>query len=145
MKRIAILNLLVIVVLGGCRKSNVRADEEVFTGVFKAEQVKEGGTIVYTLGATNNIIPGYSKFRLAFLPNAKSVRITEYTGETFEGKWNYSASNSLLTLNQLNPAPYAGNFVFKVEEMKAGRLILLNTAPNPKTGETINRYVLIPE
>lgn len=115
---------------------------------FKAQEVKEGTVVVFQLGGSGNIIPGYANYRLRFSKNTlggNEVKLTEYSGETFEGTWVYDAAGSKLTLTNLSPRPAAGDMVFDVEKLEANSLVLLNTAPNPKTGETINRYMLIPE
>ncbi|MCE6992970.1 hypothetical protein [Dyadobacter sp. CY323] len=144
-------HLFLLIILGSvfsCRTRNVEpADEALFTGTFKASEVKEGNVLVYREGATNNIIPGYASYRIALLNEngERKVVLTEFTGERFEGIWTYSSPDQLLTLGALSPQPASITFVYKVESLTQSSLILVNTVPNPKTGQTINRLVLVPE
>jgi hypothetical protein len=120
---------------------------DLFSGTFKAKEVKEGNTVVYRNEGTTNIIPGYSKYRIAFIAGTgkRTVRITEYNGEVFEGIWTYKDSDQSMTFSSLSPRPQVGNLVFQVTTAEIGLLVLNNTIANPKTGDTMNQYTLIPE
>lgn len=142
------ISVLCIVQSQSCRRKSVEVKSVGFlVGTFKAQEVKEGNTIVYRLGASNNIIPGYANYRITFLSTTgkRSARIVEYNGGVFEGIWNYSESDNSLTFSALSPRPETGNLVFQVDKLERNSLILSNTTPNPKTGNTINQYTLIPE
>ena len=88
-----------------------------FKGIFKAKEVKEGTVVVYREGSSNNIIPAYVKYRIAFSTDAsgkRSVKITEYTGEVFSGIWTYDDTESTLVFSSLSPRPASGDFKFDV-------------------------------
>lgn len=123
------------------------SNEDLFSGIYKAKEVKEGNTVVFRNEGTTNIIPGYANYRIAFSESTgrKIVRITEYTGNLFEGVFSYNDSGKLLTFSNLQPAPQVGNYVFQVTKAEKGELILNSTVANPKTGNTLNQYTLIPE
>ncbi len=120
----------------------------LLAGSYKAKEVKEANVVVYADNATTNVIPGYAKYRLHFSSPSQgvnTVKLVESSGETFEGKWLYDATKSTLTLSNLSPRPAVGDLVFTVERFETDLLILRNTTPNLKTGETINQYTLTRE
>ena len=143
-------SFLVVALLccGSCRKTvDEVSKQSFFKGVFKAKEVKEGNTVVYRDGSTNNIIAGYANYRIVFsVTNAtQNVKIIEYNGDTFNGVWSYNEATFTLTFSQLTPRPASGSYIFNVQSASADGLVLVNVTPNLKTGETINTYTLIPE
>ena len=62
--------------------------------VWKAQTVKENGTLVYTEGNVNNMRPGYSMFRLD-LTSADKVTFMDLDGRKLTGKWSLSTDNNL--------------------------------------------------
>lgn len=141
--------ILLLVIAQACGKRNVSPTKNsFFNGTFKAKEVKEGNTIVYKEGTTNNIIPGYKNYRITFsvlTSGRRNVKLTEYSGEVFEGTWNYDEATNILSFTNLLPRPAAGTFAFVVDTAEEGLIVLTNSSPNPKTGDTINQYTLIPE
>jgi hypothetical protein len=153
---------ILITSLGSCecfRKKNITPNKTAETTdllkgkTFKAFQIKEGSTIVYKDGATNNIIPGYSQFRLTLDIDSRPVQIVklvEFTGEKFNGHWElaeYGTGKQMLKLTELTPQPTNtnGTIEFEVKEITATKLLLNSLKDNLKTGGTINEYHLIPE
>lgn len=153
---------ILVTSLGSCecfRKKNIKPSKiventDLLKGkTFKAYQVKEGNVIVYKDGATNNIIPGYSQFRLTLDIDSRPVQIVqliEFTGERFNGRWELTGEETgkqILKLTALTPRPTNTNGVidFEVKEITAAKLLLNSLKDNPKTGGTINEYLLIPE
>ena len=145
------IGLIILVTTHSCKRTTEPAiagtNADLFSGTYKAKEVKEGNTVVFRNDGTTNIIPGYSRYRIAFSESAgkKIGRITEYTGEAFEGVYSYDDFGKLLTFSNLIPSPQAGNYVFQVTKAEKGELVLNNTMANPKTGNTMNQYTLIPE
>ena len=142
--------IFILAIIGqSCKKSTVNSAKiSLFNGTFKAKEVKEGTAVVFRQDATNNIIPGYSKYRITFTvlsTGRRNVKIIEYSGEVFEGTWGFDEATNILTFSNLSPKPAAGNLVFNVTTIEQGLLVLVNNTPNPKTGNTLNQYTLIPE
>lgn len=153
---------ILVTSLGSCecfRKKNIKPSKiventDLLKGkTFKAYQVKEGSMIVYKDGATNNIIPGYSQFRLKLEIDDRPVKVailTEFTGETFNGRWDLTEDDTgkqTLKLIALIPQPTNtnGTIEFEVKMITSKELQLNSLKDNPKTGGTINEYLLIPE
>lgn len=114
------------------------------TRTWKASEVKEGNVIVYRDGASNNIYPGYRQFRMSFQDN--KVSYTEFTSETFSGNWALTNNNQTLTFTNIQPEPYGtgGVIDFTLIRWSTNQLVLRRNTPNPKTGDKINEYTLVP-
>jgi hypothetical protein len=141
----------------GCRNKNIVNPDKTLETIdllkgktFKAIQIKEASTIVYKDGATNNIIPGYSKFRLTFDIDSRPVKIVklvEFAGEEFNGRWELTddgTGKQILKLTALTPKPTNtdGIIEFEVKGITAETLLMNSLKDNPKTGGTINEYNL---
>lgn len=121
-----------------------------FNGEFKAIRVNENTELVYQENASNNIIPGYEQYRLEFSGSLNSnpvIKLKEYTGESFIGKWEilrFSGSRYKLIFIDLNPQPTntEGQMEFEIESATKDGLELENLRSNPKTGNTLNKYIL---
>jgi len=113
--------------------------------IWKAQEVKEGATVVYRAGSAGNVYPGYSNYRMKF--GVASIEFTELSGEKFAGTWVLTDDNSKLTFNGLMPIPYGtgGTIEFTLVRWEANKLVLRRETPNHKTGGTLNEYTLIPE
>jgi hypothetical protein len=146
-----------LVSCSGCRDKNlVNPDKSLETvdllkgKTFKAIQIKEGSTIVYKDNATNNIIPGYSRFRLTLDIDSRPVKIAkliEYSGEEFNGRWEVvddGSGKQILRLVALNPVPTntGGTIEYEIKGNTAETLLMNSLKANPKTGDTINEYNL---
>ncbi|MBN8823768.1 MULTISPECIES: hypothetical protein [unclassified Spirosoma] len=112
---------------------------------WKASEVKEGTVIVYREGSLSNIYPGYSQFQMAFQQN--SVTYTEFTGDTFTGTWELTNNNQNLTFRGLTPEPYGteGLIEFTLLKWSTNQLVIRRNTLNPKTGDQVNEYTLIPK
>lgn len=129
-----------------CKSSGLDPAPDIdLNKTWKASEVKEGGTVVYKAGGTANIYPGYSKFRMVFEP--AKVTYTEFTGDVFSGNWTLDSGGKKLTFQGLNPVPFGTNATieYTLVSWSQSQLILQRTTPNPKTGNSLNEYTLIPE
>jgi hypothetical protein len=109
--------------------------------------VKEGTTVVYTEGGTNNVKPGYSAFRLD-LRKPTEVTLKDIDGRSLVGTWSLSTDNKRLILENLLPKPTGTigtvEFTFLTSPTEAS-MSMQRTAESRKTGNTINEYELVPE
>ena len=136
-----------LVGLGGCQPTPVTPITNLINKVWKANTVKEATVLVYTLGATNNINPGYTNFRLD-LSQPDKVSLTDVDGRLTVGTWTVSTDNQRLILDNLNPKPTNtdGSVEYYITSVPSGlSLSLERTAESRKTGNTINDYALIPQ
>ena len=80
MKSHLIFCALLVFTAQSCKRTPEPAsvNTDLFSGTFKAKEVKEGNIVVYRNEGTTNIIPGYSKYRIAFVADTgkRTVRIT---------------------------------------------------------------------
>jgi hypothetical protein len=138
-KIIAFLAFLTLVI--GCKKKIAPTSERI-KKVWTIKSVKENGTEVYKAGATSNIKPGYSTYKLD-LSTPPKVSLRDVDGGTYSGSYAVP-SNTSLSLTGLNPAPTgtAGNLDFTVSFISDTEITLTNTQPYQKTGNTTNIYTL---
>lgn len=110
--------------------------------VWTADLVKEGGATVYTKGASSNIKPGYSQFKLD-LSSAASVTLVEVDGNTFSGTWELQ-NDTKLVLKNLSPVPTGtgGTLEFSINSASESNLNISRTSQNLKTGNSLNDYLL---
>lgn len=135
---------LLIFVLSACESSSPEAPvSERIKKTYIVQSVKHDNATVYTYGGSNNISPGYSSFRLD-LKTAPQVTLVEVTNDTFKG--TYKVSNNTLTLENLSPTPTGSNGIISYQISSINddgtELVLTSTKANPKTGNTVNVYVL---
>ncbi len=111
---------------------------------WKASEVKEGTVIVYREGASGNIYPGYSQFQMTF--QEQKITYTEFTGDTFTGTWELTNNNQNLVFRNLNPEPYGidGAIDYTLIRWSTNQLVLRRNTLNPKTGDVVNEYTLVP-
>lgn len=149
-KQTPVIYLLITVFLGSlaaCQPKTVTPITSLINKVWKANTVKEADLLVFTLGATNNIKPGYTNFRLD-LSKADTVRLKDVDGRLTVGNWTVSTDNKRLILSNLNPKPTntGGNIEYYILSEPDGlSLSLERTAESRKTGNTIDQYRLVPE
>ncbi|QDK82848.1 hypothetical protein EXU85_31275 [Spirosoma sp. KCTC 42546] len=142
-----LLTGLLLVNLAGCQPKVVTPITSLINKVWKANTVKEADLLVFTLGAANNIKPGYTNFRLD-LSKPDTVRLKDVDGRLTVGTWTVSTDNKRLILDNLNPKPTnTGGRVeyYILSEPDGASLQLERTAESRKTGNTIDQYALIPE
>lgn len=130
-----------------CQPKQVTPIDGLIGKVWKAKSVKEGATVVYTTGGTNNVKPGYNSFRLD-LTKKDQVTLKDIDGRTLVGTWSVSTDNSRLILENLVPKPTGTigtvEFVFLATPTDAS-MNMQRTAESRKTGNTVNEYELVPE
>ncbi|GAB3712340.1 hypothetical protein GCM10027592_50720 [Spirosoma flavus] len=143
------LNLLFLLLIGlsSCQPKTVTPITDLVSKIWKANTVKEADVLVYTLGATSNIKPGYTNFRLDLSQPGKAV-LKDIDGKTITGTWTVSTDNKRLILSDLVPKPTnTGGMIeyYILSEADGASLNLERTAESRKTGNTVNQYGLVPE
>jgi hypothetical protein len=127
---------------GGAKAKPV---SEILRAVFFAQQVKHGGTVVYTKGGATNTVSGYSKFKID-LTSTSSVVFTDFDGNIFNGTYSLSADSKTLTFNNLSPIPTGsgGTISFSIISFQESpaQVVLSRTGTSVKTGNTVNEYTL---
>ncbi|WP_428655568.1 hypothetical protein [Runella sp.] len=147
MKKLLIYTFFLLTLLGSCEPRKVTPITDILGRKWKAKVVKEGTQVVFTLGGTTNVKPGYANFRLD-LSNPEQVLFKDIDGRTLTGTWSVSTDNQRLILENLVPKPTAtiGTVEFFISEAPSAELLKLErTAESRKTGNTVNTYELIPE
>lgn len=143
MKYIPIAFMLALFAGAGCKPSKVDSLEEQLAKSWVADIVFEGSEQVYNSGGTNNSRPGYSNFRLILNPDG-SLRFTDFDGVSVNGEWVLEGETRLV-LKHLDPQPTEtnGTLEFLVSEISGHSVSLTRVATSPKTGNTINKYILL--
>lgn len=133
--------MLVGVLVIGCKKTPPPLSERI-SKPWTAESVREGSATVFTRGAANNTVPGYSSFRLD-LNRTGGVTLTEFDNNTFTGQWEL-IGDTRIVLRNLNPQPTGtgGTIEYTITSVEDFKLALTRTTASAKTGGTINQYVL---
>lgn len=138
------LFLIGIALCWGCRSKPI---EPLNVGkVWQARVVREGGTTVYTQGASGNIRPGYVSFRLD-LSRPGKVALTDLDGRTSTGTWTVSTDNKRLILENMVPkqSETIGTIEYYILVPPTDtEFQLQRTAQSRKTGNTVNDYTLGP-
>lgn len=141
------LLVVVMLALAGCQPKPVKPITDLISKIWKANTVKEADILVFTLGATGNLKPGYSNYRLD-LSQADKATLKDIDGRVVSGTWTVSTDNKRLILDNLNPKPTStgGIIEFYILATPDGSTFnLQRTAESRKTGNTVNQYALIPE
>ena len=139
--------LLLVAGLGGCQPKPVSPITDLISKIWKANTVKEADLLVYTIGATNNIKPGYTNYRLD-LSQTEKVILKDVDGRVTTGTWSVSTDNKRLILVGLTPQPTntGGTIEYYIlTDPDGSSLRLERTAESRKTGNSVNQYALIPE
>ncbi len=126
-----------------CKTTETKSVTELLQKRWSAESVTENGTLVYSQGTAQNLKNGYSNFVLQ-LNRDGSASITELDGHTATGEWELSEDSNTLTLKNLNPSPSGtgGVISYTIEKVDESTLIITRISANPKTGGTLNQYIL---
>lgn len=139
--------VVLMLLLNACQPKQVTPIDGLIGKIWKAKSVKEGTTIVYTAGGTNNVKPGYSNFRLD-LTRKDQVTLKDIDGRSLVGTWTVSTDNSRLILENLVPKPTSTigtiEYLFLAAPTDAS-MNIQRTAESRKTGNSINEYELVPE
>ncbi len=129
-----------------CKQDEVVSVKDLLRKVWKAQTVRENSTVVYSITATSNIRPTYSKFQLD-LRDSEKVVFVDVDGRIVTGTWSL-VEESRIVLQNLMPAPTGTNgtieFYFTSLPTQAS-LELFRSTESKKTGGTRNEYSLIPE
>lgn len=138
------ITLILVLFFFSCER--IRISESELSGTFKAVLVKEDNFTVYDEVNSNNIVQGYSKFRLTFNSENK-VNLIEHTSESFNGNWEIVSNNSnfsTLKLFELQPKPDGtdGIIEFEILTKSTNYLKIKLKKSSLKTGNTINEYLL---
>lgn len=144
-KRVSLfLGLAFFSLLGfvGCKKKTPPLSERI-AKAWVAESVKHDNTQVYSIGGSNNAVPGYSAYVL-IISSDNTSSLTEFDGTTFTGVWELQGETRLI-LKDLGPeAPTGSNGVleFTIKSISDNQLVLSRVSPSMKTGNTVNEYTL---
>lgn len=129
-----------------CKQDEVVSVKDLIRKVWKAQTVRENSTVVYSITATSNLRPTYSKFQLD-LRDSEKVVFVDVDGRIVMGTWSL-VEESRIVLQNLMPAPTGTNgtieFYFTSLPTQAS-LELFRSTESKKTGGTRNEYSLIPE
>lgn len=129
-----------------CKQDGVVSVKDLIRKVWKAQTVRENSTVVYSITATSNLRPTYSKFQLD-LRDSEKVVFVDVDGRIVTGTWSL-VEESRIVLQNLMPAPTGTNgtieFYFTSLPTQAS-LELFRSTESKKTGGTRNEYSLIPE
>jgi hypothetical protein len=144
MKNIILITLIFVIFSCGKKEDPAPVIVPLSTKIKKVwtpETVKESGTLVYTKGATGNTKAGYSQFKLDLSTTAATL--TELDGNSFTGTWELQ-NDTKLVLKNLNPVPTSttGTIEFTINSASETILNISRTSQNPKTGNTLNDYLL---
>jgi predicted lactoylglutathione lyase len=144
---IILLSFGVFMQLSSCGKTTkAKPVSEILKAVFFAQQVKHDNTVVYTKGAANNTVSGYSKLKID-LSSATAVSFTDFDGNVFNGSYSLSADSKSLIFSNLTPIPTGsgGTITFSIVSFQESpaQVVLSRAGASVKTGNTINEYTLI--
>lgn len=145
MKKNIFLCLFALTLVVSCQPKRVEPPQ--IGKRWKAELVKENGTLVYQQGASGNQRPGYANFVLD-LSSPDEVLFIDLDGRRISGTWVLSTDNARLILQNLTPPPSesSGNIEFYITAPPTeNSLHLKRTTESRKTGNSVNEYELIPE
>ena len=141
------LSLLLALLLAACQPTPVPSITDQLSRVWQAQLVRENEVLVYSLGGTGNIKPGYATFRLD-LSKPGVATLKDIDGKLLTGTWTVSTNNQRLILAGLTPRPTNtdGTIEYYIAEPPTpGSLKLERTAESRKTGNSLNQYALVPE
>ena len=155
MKKLNLYLLLILsvglVTLNSCKKKKPIGDF-IKDNCLKAKEVRENGTIVYTIGGASNSKPAYAKFKMVFnLPN-NGVEITETDGTVTKGTWAYS--DPKISISGLNPpltdaatgtnTRTTAEYTTSNYNAKTKEITLTALTKNLKVGDATIVYTMIP-
>lgn len=136
---------LCILLMSACKKDEAKPMSESIRRVWKAKKVKQNDFVVYEHGVASNAIPGYINFRLN-LSDPSKVILIEFNDDRFNGEWELVGTQQLI-LSSLIPEPTfsGGTINYSLQVVNEDEIILTQSTPSIKTGNTINEYTLVPE
>lgn len=155
MKKLNLYLLIILsvgfVTLNSCKRKNITQFLE--NNCLKPKEVREDGTIVYTLGGASNTNPAYGKFKIVLSSNpSKTIEITENDGTVTKGTWTYG--NEKLSVSGLNPpltdagtgtnTRTTAEYATSGYNAKAKEITLTALTKNLKVGEKTVVYTMIP-
>ena len=133
--------VLCLIGIASCKKKIAPLSERI-AKIWIPNVVREGNSLVYTKGATNNIRAGYTNFRLD-LSSPTSVILREFDNQSFTGQWELQNDTKLI-LKNLTPQPTGtnGTIEYSITAFADSDLKLTRTTASPKTGGSVNSYEL---
>jgi len=142
MKTISILFLSLCFLVAGCQSGTTTIDP-VSKRIIKSwtvTLVREGNSVTFEVGGSNNIRPGYVNFTLN-LSGGGTVSFTDFDGTRFSGQWEVVGDNRLI-LKNLSPEPTGtnGTIEFTISNFTDTSMTITRTTTSAKTGGTINVY-----
>jgi len=137
---------LALLLAAGCEPVGIASVKSLIGKAWRAQQVTENTTVVYTAGSATNIRQGYVNFRLN-LSRPDSVILVDVDGRTTRGTWTVSTDGQRLILTNLVPKPSSTDGIIEfyiLTEPTESTLSLKRTAESRKTGNSVNEYSLVP-
>lgn len=136
--------LAATLLISGCKDKTKPLSERI-AKAWKAETVNHDNTTVYTVGASSNLVPGYSNYKLTLSVESgvnKAVNV-EFNNDSFSGTWELEGDSKLI-LKNLTPQPTGtgGTIQFTINSIDDNKLVITRLDPSKKTGDTINKYTL---
>ncbi|PWJ57004.1 hypothetical protein CLV98_109113 [Dyadobacter jejuensis] len=135
-----------LTVLSSSCKKKVAPISERIAKAWLAQEVKYNNDVVFTRGGSNNIVLGYSNFRLTLstVNGENKVTYIEFDGNSFSGTWALDG-DSKLTLSGLTPEPTGtgGTISFTIDSIDDNQMVITRTTTSKKTGDTKNTYTLV--
>jgi hypothetical protein len=124
-------------------KPKVPPASDLAKKIWIAQSVKENNVEVFKTGSSSNPKPGYGSYRLD-LTTPPTVTLKDIDGGSYTG--TYTVTSTLLSLKGLTPQPTGtgGNLDFTISTINETSLVMSNSQPYPKTGNTTNIYSLVP-
>lgn len=137
-----LLLVLLGFLLAGCASKGTTVDpmDKRIAKSWKVSVAREGSTIVFEVGGSNNSRPGYVNFTMN-LTGGGTVSFTDFDGTRFSGNWELQGTSRLI-LKNLNPEPTGtnGTMEFNISEFTDTSMTITRTTGSAKTGGTINVY-----
>lgn len=135
---------LLAVVIAACEPKEV--DTIDVRKIWKAETVKENGSIIYNARSTTDTRGGYARFRLN-LRQINDVSFTDADGRARTGNWLLTNNYQTLLLQNLTTSARDTSTFLKFDILNKGgdKLILKRTVDGLKSIRNVYEYELIPE
>lgn len=131
-------------ILSGCKDKTKPLSERI-AKAWTAETVNQDNTTVYTRGASSNIVPGYSGYKLTLSVESgvNKATMVEFNNDSFVGTWELDGDTKLILKNLVpQPTGTGGTIQFTINSIDDSKLVITRLDASKKTGDTINKYTL---
>ena len=128
-------------------KDKVAPFSERIAKIWVPRIVLENGSTVYSNGGSSNLKPSYASYRLN-LSSPPQATLTEVDGQTYSGTYTLNGESSI-TISGISPEPtgIGGTLEYSINSLSetSDELIITLSRLYPKTGNTTNKYTLLPQ